>query len=376
MMKTALLSVHSDPNYGSMLQAYALSAALNKLGCENEYINYEPYKKQNILARLIKRIIKILLVLLHIKKSNEAEYSFWSSPEFRNQKELFGQFHRVNIPTSKIKYYRNTIHKANDIYRCFVIGSDQTWSPLLSSNPYSISFLPFVDKESIKCSYAPSIGTTHITKEYLEVLKENLASFKHLSCREYANADLLSSYIGKKVEYVLDPTLLLTKHDWLMLSEPIDLPKQFVLCYILGMKDNIYKYASKLADQKKLSLYIIVTRPEYINYPNALKDVSVGQFLSLINQASYVVTDSFHGSLFSINMGTNFFAFTKRCPTKGMNDNDRIGDFLNVIGLDNRFKADNDQSIEDDIDFESVYNKIDKYRRISYSYLEQIVYEK
>ena len=375
-MKTALFSVHSDPNYGSMLQAYALSAALDKLGCENEYINYEPYNKQNTLARLIKRIIKSLLVLLHIKKSDETEYSFWSSPEFRNQKELFNQFHRENIPTSKIKYYRNTIHKTNDIYRCFVIGSDQTWSPLLSSNPYSISFLPFVNKESIKCSYAPSIGTTHISKEYLEVLKGNLTSFTHISCREYANADLLSSYIGIKVEYVLDPTLLLTKQEWLSLSEPINLPKEYVLCYILGVKDNIYKYASLLAKQKNLPLYIIVTRPEYIRYPNALQDVSVGQFLSLINQASYVVTDSFHGSLFSINMGTNFYAFAKRCQIEGMNDNDRIGDFLNVIGIPKRFKTDKDQYIEEDIDFQIVYKKIEELRNISYRYLEQIVYEK
>lgn len=374
-MKTALFSVHSDPNYGSMLQAYALSAALHKLGCENEYINYEPYNKQNCLIRLIKRIIKSLLVLLHIKKSDKTEYSFWNSPGFRKQKELFDKFHNDNIPTSRIKYYRDTIYRANDIYRCFVIGSDQTWSPLLSSNPYSISFLPFVNKGSIKCSYAPSIGTTHISKEYLEVLKENLTGFTHLSCREYANADLLSSYIGRKVEYVLDPTLLLTKQEWLTISEPIDLPKNFVLCYILGVKDNIYNYASMLANRKNLPLYIIVTRPEYINYPNALKDISVGQFISLINQASYVVTDSFHGSLFSLNMGTNFYAFAKRPQSNEMNDNDRIGDFLNVVGVYSRFKTDNDQSIGEDIDFQRIYKKIDELRLISYGYLERIVYE-
>ena len=374
-MKTALLSVHSDPNYGSMLQAYALSVALNKLACENEYINYEPYKKQNTVLAWFKRIIKNILDILHIKAAYKSEYSYWETSDFKRQKELFSQFHRDNISSSERRYYKDTIHEANNVYKRFVIGSDQTWSPLLSSTPHSISFLTFVKDQSKKCSYAPSIGTTHITKEYREVLKANLCSFKHLSCREYVNAQMLSSDIGREVEYVLDPTLLLTKKEWMRLSEPIELPKQYVLCYILGVKKNIYEYALKLAETKKMPLYIIVTRPEYIGYPNALKDVSVGQFLTLINQANYVVTDSFHGSLFSINMGTNFYAFAKRSQTEEMNDNDRIGDFLNVIGIPNRLKSDNDIALEDDIDFENIYFKIEELRMLSYSYLEKMLLE-
>lgn len=372
-MKTALLSVHSDPNYGSMLQAYALSAALNKLGCENEYINYLPYNKQNPIVALGKKIIKKTLELLHLRNVRKTEYSYWSSKEFSRQLQLFNKFHDKHILSSKKLYYRNTISHVNALYNRFVIGSDQTWNPLVSAFPFSISFLHFVTDSSKKCAYAPSIGTTNISEEYLQKLKESLSDFSYLSCREKANADTLTSYIGKKVEHVLDPTLLLDKEEWMHLSEPIEMPPKYILCYILGTKKNIYDYAANLAKENNIPLYIIATRPEYLHYSNALVGVSVGQFISLIESASYVVTDSFHGSLFSINLGTNFYVFTKREQNKGMNDNDRIGDFLNVVGLLNRLKDDDEATFEKDIDFNAIYDVLEPLRASSFSYLKQII---
>ena len=179
--------------------------------------------------------------------------------------------------------------------------------------------------------------------------------------------------LGRTVEYVLDPTLLLDKEEWMRLSEPIEMPLKYILCYILGTKKNIYEYAVNLAQENNIPLYIIVTRPKYLHYSNALMDVSVGQFISLIESASCVVTDSFHGSLFSINLGTNFYAFAKREQTKGMNDNDRIGDFLNVVGLLNRLKGDEEITFEKDIDFNAVYDALEPLRVSSFSYLKQII---
>lgn len=372
-MKTAILSVHSDPNYGSMLQAYALSAALDKLGCDNEYINYIPYKRKNPIISFCKRLIRALLEFFHLIPKTKSEYSYWNSKEFRKQRLLFNEFHKKYIKSSSEFYFQDTISEANTIYKKFIIGSDQTWSPLLSATPYSISFLPFVNDKNKKCAYAPSIGTTHIDKDYLEILKFSLSDFAYLSCREKSNALLLTSYLGRTVQYVLDPTLLLKQEEWLHISEPINMPTEYILCYILGTKKCIYEYASRLARMKHLPLYIIVTRPEYHHYPNALKDVSVGQFLTLIHNAKYVVTDSFHGSLFSINLGTNFYAFAKREQSYGMNDNDRIGDFLEVIGLSDRLKNDNDFSINPDIDFQSIYEIIDSLRETSYNYLRKVI---
>lgn len=366
--KIALVSVHSDPNYGSMLQAYALSTALFRMGYDNEYINYAPNKERPCIVQFVINLVKRCL-----SKDSTTEYSYWRTKEFRNQRLLFGEFHDKHIKSSRQRYNKNTITEALVKYRKFVIGSDQTWSQLTTQTPFNIFFLDFVDEPGKKVAYAPSIGTVTISKSYLCILVNKLKTFSFVSCRERQNAEILTKHIGKQVTYVLDPTFLLSKDNWLRLSEHIETPNEFVLCYILGTKECISEFAEKLGKEKSLPVYYIVTRPKYAHYKNALKDVSVGQFLYLLNKAKYVVTDSFHGSILSINMGTNFYSFAKRIPSEGFTDNDRIMDFLKVVHLEHRFKADNDISYSDDIDFDEVHKELIPLREESLNYLKKAV---
>lgn len=370
--KIALVSVHSDPNYGSMLQAYALSTSLFRMGYDNEYINYAPYKERPCIVQFVINLVKRHLSLFNAKYST-TEYSYWRTKEFRNQRRLFQDFHDKYIKSSRQRYNKNTITEALVKYRKFVIGSDQTWSQLTTQTPYNIFFLDFVDEPDKKVSYAPSIGTVTISKSYMCFLVNKLKTFSFVSCRERQNVEILTKHLGKQVTYVLDPTFLLSKDNWLRLSEYIETPDEFVLCYILGTKECISEFAEKLGKEKSLPVYYIVTRPKYANNKNALKDVSVGQFLYLLNKAKYVVTDSFHGSILSINMGTNFFSFAKRVPSEGFTDNDRIMDFLKVVHLEHRFKADNDFSYSDDIDFDEVHKELMPLKEQSLNYLKKAV---
>lgn len=370
--KIALISVYKDPNYGSILQAYALSAALTKLGYENEYIDYNSQQRSN-LSQIIRKYAKCLLETLRIRKSIKTEYSYWKTRDFKAQLDLFKSFHRHYIPFSSKKYNHKNISLTNKEYVKFIIGSDQTWSPLANSKPFSLNFLEFVEDNSKKCSYAPSIGSVHIPQEYVITLKRHLSEFSFLSCRERQNAVFLTTLLNKKVTYVLDPTFLLTKNDWLEISEKIDIPEQFILCYILGTKECISKFAESLGQQKRFPVYYIVTRPESLKFKNILRNVSIGQFLFLLNHASYVITDSFHGSILSLNLGTNFYSFAKREATNSFTDNDRIMDFLTVVGLQNRFKSDDDYIFEEDIDF-LVFNKVlEPLRKQSLEYLFKMV---
>ena len=327
----ALVSVHEDPNFGSMLQAYALAKAIENEGHACEYLSYTP-KINNSLIRYLKSV----MVLLNFKKKYQSEYSFWSTKEFYKQRQLFKDFHARYIPVSGSQYNPRNIGKANCIYDLFFVGSDQTWSPNVTCMENSITFLPFVKQGCKKASYAPSIGTISIPPTYKTILRKSLESFAHLSCREYQNAVSLSKELGRKVEFVLDPTFLLNKADWLKVSEPIDMPSQYILCYILGTKQSITDFAEKLGNLNKIPVYYIVTCPKYLSYKNILRNVSVGQFLTLINNASYVVTDSFHGTILSINFGINFYSFTKRNDKVEKVDNDRIIDFLNILGLSSK----------------------------------------
>ena len=368
--KIALISVHSDPNYGSMLQAYALSAALNRLGYINEYINYSPNKERSHYIQSCINLVKKCIFILHGSRCHVTEYSYWKTKEFRKQRKLFSLFHDKYIRSSPQKYNKNTISKSQDVYRKFFVGSDQTWSQLTTKAPYNLFFLDFVKDPYKKASYAPSIGSVSLSQSYLNLLSSKLRTFSFLSCREKQNADTLTTYIGRKVFYVLDPTFLLSKGEWLKLSEFIKMPEDYILCYILGTKKCISDYAQRLGKEKKMPVYYIVTRPEYLNCNNALRNVSVGQFLYLLNNAKYVITDSFHGTILSINMSTNFYSFAKREQGNGLNDNDRILDFLQVIHLENRFKADNAISFEADIDYDKVHGYLNNLKKQSFEYLE------
>lgn len=371
--KIALLSVHADPNYGSQLQAFALQKSLSKLGVESEYLQFTTLNGGYSIKWRIRSLLKKILTKVGLIKLPLHEYSYWESPEFAKQRKLFDLFHKNILVSDKI-YHRGNVSKSNDEYLKFIVGSDQLWSPAVEPKRRYFYFLDFVCDNSKKNSYAPSIGTVNLSTDTKALLKEKLESFSNVSCRERANADTLSKLIGRKVEYVLDPTLLLNNDEWMQLSESIKMPDDYILCYILGTKKCLSDYAQTLGRQNNIPVYYIVTRPEYINYPNALRNVSVGQFLSLISKASCVITDSFHGTMFSINLGVNFYSFSKRESNNSiLNDNDRLLDILSVLGLENRYKDDTDLTYEGDIVYDKTYDILRNLRESSLMYLKNIV---
>jgi len=374
--RIGIISYHSDPNYGTMYQAYALAKVIRDLGGKPEYIRYEsvPYRSP-IKSKLISTI-KRLLDVAGIYKTPKTEYSFLRTTQFKRLVKLYKEFHDTYIPTSKKVFYSNTASEYTNDYDFFIVGSDQTWSPSCNLNPNSPNFLGFVTDNYKKRAYAPSIGTTHISNDYLSRLIKELSKFEYVSCREYANSIMLSNLLDKHVRHVLDPTLLLKANDWESMEKPITMPKQFILCYILGVKQCISDYAEMLGKRKNLPVYYMLTRPEYSNKQNQLVDISPEQFLWLLHHSSYVITDSFHGTIFSINYNRNFYSFAKRVTddVAGL-DNDRIIDFLSLIGLQNRFINDNEYRIEADIDYTEVNNYLSNARDLSLNYLKRIISE-
>lgn len=373
MKKVALISVHNDPNYGSALQSYALAFAIQREGYECEYINYTRVLAPNSVKTRIKKAAKSVLCKTGILKEPQTENSFWRTREFKLQRQLFEAFHDKRIPFSSKVYDPDTIKSANKDYDCFIVGSDQTWSPYVTNVRHNINFLDFVEPDRVKASYASSLGTCHLKDEYIELLKEKTGGFKYLSCREKKNAELLSERFGRKVEFVLDPTLLLGRDEWLTISEPVDMPEGYVLCYILGKKQCIADFAQELGRIQSLPVFYIVSRPEYISKTNAIRNVTPGQFITLVSKASFVITDSFHGSLFSIIFQRQFYAFTKREITDKTNDNDRIRDILTVLGISERLKVDNDSRQEPPVDYDRYADRLRELKLSSMSYLSELL---
>lgn len=369
-MKIGLISYHSEPNYGTMLQAFALSRALNILGFENEYIQYKNTPKRSFFFYLLRKVVRAIVPA----KSTQFDF-FFKRKEFASTLKALNVFHDIYIPISKKKYYINTVQATNSLYDKFIVGSDQTWSEYMNRSDFTVNFLSFVTDDLKKNSYAPSIGTLIISEEFTNKLVRELSSFNHLSCREKKNCEKLSRLIKKDVEYVLDPTLLLTVEEWNKIAVTPKLPtKKYILAYILGEKDCIAEYAELLGKRKKMPVFYILTRPKYLNMAKCLRGIGPAEFVGLIRDAAYVVTDSFHGTAFCINYGTLVYSFTKREITKNDNaiDNDRIKLLLSEFGLENRAKDDKDTSFEKDYAPKMYQEHLENFRKLSWDYLKSI----
>lgn len=377
-MKNKILGLadpFSAPNYGTLLQAYALQKALKDYGVNSEYINYSSrkfllFKKQ--LSCIKQRIIYLIKGRKRRNIKDIDDLSFFNTRDFKTVNDGFSSFENKYIISSRRFYNSETIANCKR-YAAYMVGSDQSWSKVTIGN-CDFFLLKQISSDYPKYSYAPSIGTTHINEEYLKELTSWLDKFKFLSCREKTNCEVLSRRLNRNVQYVLDPTLLLTPREWNKISEPVSLPsKEYILCYILGEKDTTAEFAEKLGAEKELPVYYILTRPKYLSKSNVLRPTP-GQFVSLIRDAASVVTDSFHGSIFSINFSTQFYSFTKRAVLADMtNDNDRIMEILNELNLQNRYKEGMPIKFEDDIDYSKVQVSLNQLRTESQNYLKTVV---
>lgn len=369
-MKVGLVSYHSEPNYGTMLQAYALSEALSLIGVKSEYIQYINIPRQSVLFKIARRIVRTFI------PAAKGSFDFFDDDDFKSTKMAFEAFHTKYIPISENVYYSDTIRETNDLYDKFIVGSDQTWSEYMNRFPTSANLLEFVEDSTKKASYAPSIGSLTISDGFKKRLIKALASFSKLSCREEPNAKLFTTALGKKMEYVADPTLLLTRNDWDKIAVTPSLPpKKYILAYILGEKECISDFAESLGNSKGMSVYYILTRPKYLTKNNCLKGVGPADFIGLIRDAAYVVTDSFHGTAFCLNYGTIVYCFNKRPSneTTLSSDNDRIRLLLDEFGLGSRLKRDTDSILENDYSPEGYAEHLNKFRESSWRYLKSII---
>lgn len=370
--KIALFTCHDDLNYGSMLQAYALGVVIKKLGYHAEYITYRVYPKQNKVIKFFKYIVKSCLKLAGIRIEKNPFDFFYTKP-FSSTLEAFKSFHKQYIPASSKIFYSNTISKELDLkeYGSFIVGSDQLWSPFTYEcdcrHPYFLDFADFPTRNS----YGTSLGTTHLSDEYKQLLTNKLSTFNHISCRERSNSAMLTQLLGRPVENVLDPTLLLSSSEWNDIAKEPIIDGDYILAYILGEKNTITEFANHLGEVKSMPVHYIATRPKYLGYKNVLKGIGPDAFIGLIKNARYVVTDSYHGCLFCINYHIQFYAFNKRTGSINEQDNIRIFEFLQSLQLEDRFQDDSHVTILPDHDYKKTKQLLHQKREASIAYLSK-----
>ena len=375
-MKTiGIITYHHYYNYGTMLQALALQGKVEQLGYQAELIDF---KQDNSLSRYEMLKLRIKRMPVYIKERKKYRALADSREKIKEKNELFEQFYKTYLHVGKKKYTTTQQLMENPpVYDGYVVGSDQTWNPFVANSPEAF-FLPFVENKSKKGSYGPSLAVKSLSDEKEKEYRKKLSNFSFLSCREQDGAQLLSRITQKEVKCVLDPTLLLSAKEWGKYCE-FEIPKEpYILVYFLGEKSEHRRAVEKI---QKLTNWKIISLPAaYLEMENNdYKKVWGGpkEFLSLIRGAALICTDSFHGTMFSINFQRNFFSFCKSSDSEESSENSRLYSALNIFGLSNRIIHNMDNLTAEDIsiDYKNVIPILEEQRRDSIEYLENMLFE-
>lgn len=379
MGKIGLVCV-TNHNYGSILQTFALQTIVNNLGVETEIVRYNESKFSKIRRLRNKEYMRTRFKVIEKKITLTFLYRKYSHL-LQERNIAFSKFISTNLKFSDVLFSLSELNRKAYNYDIVLLGSDQVWHPMnLYMNFFTLNFVP--DK-IIKAAYAPSFGVSKIPKSYKESYRKYINRIQYLSCREAAGVDIIYDLTGKKPPMVCDPTMLLSKEDWLqVLPGKTKYPFKYIFCYFIGDNPEQRELVLKLKETTGYKIITLLHIDEYIssdsNYGDYTPfDVEPLDFLELIKNAEYIMTDSFHASVFSILFHKAFFTFNRFENIKEKSTNSRIDSLLGVLDLTERRVSSKD-TIEillnkKEIDFEAVDLKLFHFREASLNYLRTIL---
>lgn len=383
-MKIGVITIEQVGNYGAELQCYATQKVLQNIGCDAEIIDYCYYKDYRykdskmsepfVPMTFKERIFYVLKYRIVNRFVDKFLLLFNSNIARRNSR--FAAFHAENTKMSRRYLSMPELYEASMDYDVFVTGSDQVWNPGAQSSiePYFLTFAPDNTK---KISFAASFGISEIDSCLRERYKEYLSRYDFISVREQNACDMVKQLVGKDAECVLDPTLLLNKDEWMQVAKQYDnIPERYVLLYTLQESLAVLNLAKRIAKEKGITVLRITKRAYFISRIDGICDISdagPAEFISLIAGADYIVTDSFHGTAFSVTFGIPFLTVVS--PKN--NNNSRMESLLSVVGLSERLITDDCdmESVEYEvpIDIKAVCLKVEAARNKSIDFLKRAI---
>ena len=351
MKKIGIITIIDRSNFGNRLQNYALSYYCNKK-LNVETYTLENYDYLNNRKFIIARIIKHILRILYKKKKDKQE---------TNRKNNFLIFDK------KINYYKKKINAYTNLnnFDYLIVGSDQVWNPNFR-RLRDVDVLKYA-KRSKKISYSASFGVDTIPKEFEKRILNDISKFNYLSVREDTGKNIIQNFVDKEVDVLIDPTMLLTKDEWDMVSkEPkVRTDEKYILCYFLGeLSLEKSKKIKKIADENQCKVINILDKnSDYYN-------CGPSEFLWLEKNAFLICTDSFHASVFAIIYDVSFIVFDREQQSmKKMNS--RIDTLLSKFKLEDR-KYNNKKITNNQLnhDYKETYEILEKEKEKSKKFLE------
>ena len=345
-MKIGILSFWwSNDNYGQLLQKY-----LRDMGHEPFLIRYDytkDIKRTPLFFRLLKACNPFLLFKYFINKKKSSKVQ----DEQKENDRYFDDFRKKYIPFSEIIYNSFEELKNNSpVADAYIVGSDQVWNYWNMRlwryiNPLHAYFLDFGSDKTKRLSYAASWGRTELSQEFKKEISPLLSKFDYISVREQSGVDLCSQCGRNDTEWVCDPTLLLTAEKYRELYKNEDIRKpnnKYLLLYLLNNKFDFDKQkVYEFAKSKELEVVYITGNGMLDEYKKYF--ATIPEWLYLVDNAEYVVTNSFHCGVFSTIFNKKFGIVPLCGSDDGMNA--RFDSLFELRACGNRYLTEEDFSV-------------------------------
>lgn len=379
MKKIGLAVCYDTKNFGSQLQVLATNYKIEKLGYNSEIIRYKKAITPIFIIQTIPRFFNPYFLRSKMGNSNKNKFlkkhpDVRKNISIRNRRFIEFVNNNFNNLSEIFHGWEKLVKEANKKYDAFLCGSDQLWLPSnLGSHFYT---LEFCDKHKLKIAYATSFGVSSIPWFQKNRTKKYLNSINFLSSREEKGKEIIKKLTGRDSTLVCDPTLLLSKDEWdKKIPQKKIIDNDYILCYFLGTNEEHRKIAEELSKKTKLKIVSIPFLDNYVEYDlnfgdYKMFDIDSYDFVNLIRNAKYVLTDSFHGSVFSILNHKKFIVLNRFSNTSKNSRNSRIDNLCKILSLeDRRYKDDIYNSMEKGIDYVKVDKLLQKLRTESELYL-------
>lgn len=356
-------SQHAD-NYGAVLQAYALQQTLEKLGYENEILKLG--EKSETSAKRPKKVrrkksIKVIFRNILLNSSNIIFYG-----RTKKLSKRFDDFRNTCLkqtrPYGTLSELRNDPPKA-DIY---LTGSDQVFA--LGNSLVPARYLDFGDDSITRVSYAASKGHYETDENNVNYIKSKLSRFKYISVREQQAVEYFKNTLNLDAVQHIDPVFLLDREQWGNVASARKIDGPYILCFRMLRHNAFEPLLKKLKKETGYKIVSIQPRAsKLIKADEYLFDVTPGDFVQLIKNASAVVTTSFHATAFAVLFQKKFYSLIDYKP-------ERMISLCSMLGLSNRLVKSNDTEFAplDDIDYTNADSIIQGKRDEAYSYLAQV----
>lgn len=351
--KAGIITIVDLTNYGNRLQNYAVSEVLKKKGIESETLNFVECSSSKRVMCEIKQAFRSVpfiydsVLFLMGKKSLKKKRIY-----------CFNKFSRKYLPVKTFCVdEKDDLKRLRDKYDYFIIGSDQIWNP--EYGHAKKQDFAFFAKEEQKICFSPSFGVSTIKEKYQEEIAKCLSGIPNISVRESAGIDIVKELSGKNAEVLIDPTMMLNADEWRKIQENpgVDIQKKYILSYFIGKRTE--EHDAKIKEWKEkygLEEYKLLDEQDIELYC-----ANPGAFVSLIEHATIVCTDSFHGSVFSILFGKPFVVFQRNGDGGGTSS--RLDTLLGTFALTNRYVHNIEEADLFDCDYQESYSILEKERK-------------